>query len=153
MTEVANLVLIELGTHLPDDFELKSGESSGESQEDGQEGMDVIDQIDEHNMLNDSFGASATPVKNMTGGVNGPFKVNAMQSIPSVLPHSKTPDKNKRYVNNYSNMDMSEMNVTGGNLSLVNKSINPNTLKSKHLETTLNLNTTDSELNFALGNK
>ena len=48
---------------------------------------------------------------------------------------------------------MSEMNVTGGNLSLVNKSINPNTLKSKHLETTLNLNTTDSELNFALGNK
>jgi len=48
---------------------------------------------------------------------------------------------------------MSEMNVTGGNLSLVNKSINPNTLKSKNLETTLNLNTTDSELNFALGNK
>lgn len=45
------------------------------------------------------------------------------------------------------------MNVTGGNLSLVNKSINPNTLKSKNLETTLNLNTTDSELNFALGNK
>jgi hypothetical protein len=84
MTEVANLVLIELGTHLPDDFDLKSGESSGESQEDEQEGMDVIDQMDEHNMLNDSFGASTTPVKNMTGGVKGPFKVNAMQSIPSV---------------------------------------------------------------------
>lgn len=69
MTEVANLVLVELGTLLPED--IKDQESS--ESEDEREGMDVIDQMDEHNMMNDSFGASITPVKNMTGGVNGPF--------------------------------------------------------------------------------
>ena len=69
MTEVANLVLVELGTLLPEDIK---DQVSSES-EDEREGMDVIDQMDEHNMMNDSFSASITPVKNMTGGVNGPF--------------------------------------------------------------------------------
>jgi hypothetical protein len=48
---------------------------------------------------------------------------------------------------------MSEVNVTNGNLTICNKTVNSNTFKKAQLGTTIDLNSTDSELNFALGNK
>lgn len=63
------------------------------------------------------------------------------------MPGQKYADQNKRYKNDNSNLDMSEMNVTAGN-----KTISSNTMQKTKLGTTLGLNDTDSELNFALGN-
>lgn len=48
---------------------------------------------------------------------------------------------------------MSEVNVTNGNLTIGNKTVNSTTFKKAQLGTTIDLNSTDSELNFALGNK